>query len=144
MPSPDVSHLPLAPALAALLRATAEGVVFQDTAGRIVASNPRADQILGLAGAELHGQTSADRASETVRQDGSPFPADEHPAMVTLTTGEPQRDVVMGVRRPGGEVRWISSPASRSRRTGRSSASSPRSPTSPTASGCSSCCAPRR
>ena len=108
MPSPDVSHLPVPAALAALLRATAEGVVFQDARGRIVATNPRADQILGFAEAELHGQTSADRAGETLRQDGSPFPADEHPAMVTLATGEPQHDVVMGVRRPGGEVRWIS------------------------------------
>jgi len=107
MSSDDLRRLPAGPALEALLRATSEGVVFQDTEGRIVASNARADAILGRAADELQGQTSADRASQTVRQDGSPFPAEEHPAMVTLATGEPRHDVVMGVRRPDGEIRWI-------------------------------------
>ncbi len=107
MPSPDVTPLPISDALGALLEATGEGVVFQDAGGRIVASNARADEILGLAEAELRGQTSSDRETLTVREDGSPFPGDQHPAMVALATGEPQRDVVMGVRRPGGELRWI-------------------------------------
>ncbi len=108
MASPDLTHLPIRAALAGLLRSTSEGVVFQDLDGRIIASNEQADRILGLTEDELHGQTSNDRAAETVRQDGSPFPGEEHPAMVALATGTSQRDVVMGVRRPGGEVRWIS------------------------------------
>jgi response regulator RpfG family c-di-GMP phosphodiesterase len=43
-----------------------------------------------------------------IREDGSPFPGEEHPTMVSVRTGEPQRDVVMGVESPDGLTRWIS------------------------------------
>jgi PAS domain S-box-containing protein len=43
-----------------------------------------------------------------VREDGTPFPGMEHPAMVTLRTGQPVRGVVMGVWNPQrNERRWI-------------------------------------
>jgi diguanylate cyclase (GGDEF)-like protein/PAS domain S-box-containing protein len=94
-------------ALAALLATGDLGVVFQDTAGRIVTANDRALAILGLPAGVLEGQTSHDRAPLTIREDGTPFPGDEHPAMVALRTGAPQRGVLMGVHRPGGDLRWI-------------------------------------
>lgn len=43
-----------------------------------------------------------------MREDGSPFPGNEHPAMVTLATGKSLSDVVMGIQQPSGERRWIS------------------------------------
>ncbi|HLF96322.1 MAG TPA: PAS domain S-box protein [Methylococcaceae bacterium] len=91
-----------------LVTAMAEGVVFQDAGGRITAANPRAERMLGLTAEQLAGQTSLDRAPYTVKDDGTPFPGELHPAMVALRTGQPQADVVMGIHRPDGTLAWIS------------------------------------
>jgi PAS domain S-box-containing protein len=84
-----------------------EGVVFQSADGSIVAANPAAEQILGVPVTELGGRDSNDPRWAAVREDGSPFPGEQHPSMVTLRTGAPQTDVVMGLRRPDGERIWI-------------------------------------
>lgn len=45
----------------------------------------------------------------TVREDGSVFPAEEHPSMIALRTGKAVRNIVMGAFNPTlGERRWIS------------------------------------
>ena len=91
-----------------LFNAMGEGAVFQDPAGRIIAVNAAAEVIEGRSAAQLMGMTSDASDWDAVRADGSPFPGTEHPAMVTLRTGAPQVGVVMGIRRPDGERRWLS------------------------------------
>lgn len=91
-----------------LVASMAEGVVFQAADGSIIAVNPAAEKILGLTAPEMRGQTSADLDYRTIIEDGSPFPAEQHPAMLTLRTGEPQVDVTMGIRKADGVVTWIS------------------------------------
>lgn len=86
----------------------AEGLTVQDATGAIVAWNRSATRILGLSGDQLVGRTSLDPRWRALREDGSPFPGSEHPAMVALRTGRPQRDVPMGVHKPDGEIMWIS------------------------------------
>ena len=86
----------------------AEGLTVQDASGAIVAWNQSASRILGLSGDQLVGRTSLDPRWQALREDGSPFPGTDHPAMLTLRTGAPPRDVLMGVHNPDGEVRWIS------------------------------------
>lgn len=87
----------------------AQGVVYQDTQGRIVAANPAAERILGLGLADLRARDSEDARWLCQREDGSPFPGQDHPAMVALRTGHPVEGVVMGVPRPpDAEMRWIS------------------------------------
>ena len=39
--------------------------------------------------------------------DGSAFPGEEHPATVTLRTGQPQRNVHTGPHTPDGKMSWI-------------------------------------
>ncbi|MFO1478838.1 MAG: PAS domain S-box protein [Turneriella sp.] len=90
-----------------LVTAMAEGVVFQDAEGKIIATNPAAQMIEGRGEAEMLGKTSSDAQWGAIKDDGSPFPGDEHPAMVTLRTGQPQENVVMGIKRPSGERRWL-------------------------------------
>lgn len=85
-----------------------DGVVMQDAEGQIVLSNPAAAEILGLTVDQMMGRTSMDPRWNAIRPDGSEFPGDEHPAMVTLRTGQPQRDVIMGVLKPDGVETWIS------------------------------------
>jgi two-component system cell cycle sensor histidine kinase/response regulator CckA len=92
----------------AMLAAMAAGVVCQDSSGRIVYCNPAAERILGLPAEQIMGTTPADPLWRSVREDGSVFPPQEHPAQVTLRTGRPSRDVVMGLPRPDGTVTWIS------------------------------------
>src|SRR5205823_5214398 len=43
-----------------------------------------------------------------IHEDGSAFPGEAHPVMVTLRTGRACSNVVMGVRKPSGELTWIS------------------------------------
>ncbi|MBI1395912.1 MAG: PAS domain S-box protein [Betaproteobacteria bacterium] len=93
--------------LRGILSSMVEGVVKQDTSGRIVAANERASQILGLTEDQLMGRDSMDPHWRCMREDGSPFPGEEHPAMVVLRTGSPVRDCVMGVHLPRGEQVWI-------------------------------------
>lgn len=94
--------------LRSIFDALAEGVVLQDAQGGIVESNRAATQILGLDEAEMAGRRSIDPRWHTVHEDGSPYPGTNHPAMVTLRSGHPIRDAVMGVRKPNGALTWIS------------------------------------
>lgn len=93
-----------------LLAATMlQGVVHQDAEGRIISMNPAAERILGKTREEFLGQTSVSVEHDTIHEDGSPFPGQEHPAMVALHTGQIVRDVVMGVYNPRlRDYRWIS------------------------------------
>jgi diguanylate cyclase (GGDEF)-like protein/PAS domain S-box-containing protein len=91
-----------------VLASLVEGIAVQDLTGKIVAFNASALRILGLSAEQLTGRTSLDPTWAAVHADGSPFPGEQHPAMVTLRTGEPLLGVLMGVRLPGGGTRWIS------------------------------------
>ncbi|MBI2684451.1 MAG: PAS domain S-box protein, partial [Actinobacteria bacterium] len=93
---------------ALILQTMAEGVVVQDRDGAIRSCNPGAERILGLTADQMTGRTSLDPRWRAVREDGSDFPGPEHPAMVTLATGQGLRDVIMGVHVPDGALRWIS------------------------------------
>ena len=88
--------------------ALAEGIVLQAPDGAIYACNAAAEAILGLAKDRMIGRTSVDRMWRSIHEDGSPFPGEAHPAMVTLATGEPCASVVMGVHRPDDTLAWIS------------------------------------
>lgn len=84
------------------------GVVVHDGAGAIIWGNPAAETILGLTQDNLAGRTSIDPRWQAVREDGAPFPGEEHPAMVVLRTGGSVESVIMGVRNPVEErTRWI-------------------------------------
>ncbi|MBD2465468.1 GAF domain-containing protein [Oscillatoria sp. FACHB-1407] len=86
----------------------AEGIVLQQADGQITACNTSAERILGLTQDQMMGRTSIDPRWQAIHEDGSPFPGETHPAMVTLRTGEPQSNVIMGVHKPNGSLTWIS------------------------------------
>lgn len=86
----------------------AQGVVFQDAAGRIEMANPAAERILGLSLDQMQGKTSADPEWRSIHEDGSPFPGEEHPAMEALRTGREVNNVLMGVfHSKTNAYRWI-------------------------------------
>jgi PAS domain S-box-containing protein len=89
-------------------RRMARGFIYQDHEGKIVSANAVAEKILGLSLGEMAGRTSSDPRWRAVREDGSELPGDQHPSMVALRTGQPVRDVVMGVFNPSENAyRWI-------------------------------------
>ncbi|CAN5773685.1 ATP-binding protein [soil metagenome] len=94
--------------LSVLFDAMAEGVVVQNSDGLITHTNTSAERILGLTRDQIAGRRSVDPQWACVREDGTPFPGADHPAMVTLRTGEASRNVIMGVHKPGGQLTWIS------------------------------------
>jgi PAS domain S-box-containing protein len=84
------------------------GIVFQEASGRIVSANPAAARILGLALDQLRDCALNDPRWRAIREDGAPFPGEEHPAMVALRTCKPVLDVIMGVFHPAsGTCRWL-------------------------------------
>ncbi len=91
-----------------VLAAMAEGVVIQGADGAIQMCNASAERILGLSREEMSGRTSVDSHWHAIHEDGTVFEGAQHPAMVTLHTGEPCTDVIMGVHKPNGELSWIS------------------------------------
>ncbi len=91
-----------------LFLAMEAGVVYLDASAAIVDANPAAERLLGLTRDELLRRTSEDARWGAVHEDGTPFPDEQHPAMVALRTGRPVRDVTMGVLDGHSrEERWL-------------------------------------
>ncbi len=91
-----------------VIEVLAEGIVLQDTNGAILTCNVAAEEILGLTKDQMIGLTSLDSQWQAIHEDGSPFPGENHPAMVTLRTGNPCYNVIMGIHKPDGSLTWVS------------------------------------
>ena len=92
----------------AVFMTMAEGVVCQSASGEITAVNPAAERIQGRSARQMLGLTSDSPHWEAIHADGTPFPGTDHPSMMTLRTGEPYSNVIMGIRKPDGTRTWIS------------------------------------
>ncbi len=84
-----------------------EGVVLQYANGTIGACNPSAERILGLPPDQMIGWTLIDPDWQMIKEDGTPFPTETHPAICTLRTGKAYTDSIIGVEKPDGEVLWL-------------------------------------
>ena len=92
-----------------LFETMTQGVVYQDTDGRIISANPAAERILGLSLDQIQERTSLDSRWHSIHEDGTIFSGDTHPTMVALKTGKPVLNVIMGIFHPKEEdYRWIS------------------------------------
>ncbi|MBW4688022.1 MAG: PAS domain S-box protein [Komarekiella atlantica HA4396-MV6] len=92
-----------------VVTAMQEGVVLKDADnGRIIACNTSAEHILGLTADEMIGRTPEDPHWQVICEDGSPFPSENYPSLVSLRTGKPCSNVVMGIYKPNGQLAWIS------------------------------------
>jgi PAS domain S-box-containing protein len=91
-----------------LYKTVSGGIVVEDTDGRIIEANDMACELLGLSLDQMQGRTSMDPRWQSIREDGTPFPGEEHPVMVTLRTGKPVRNTIMGIYHPKeGTHKWI-------------------------------------
>ena len=92
----------------ALFETMAQGVVYQDQDGKIIAANPAAEKILGLPIEQMLGRTPKELHWKTIHEDESGFPEETHPSMVALRTGEFVESVIMGFYSPqAGKYSWL-------------------------------------
>ncbi len=91
----------------AVIAAIAEGIVLRDKNGRIVACNASAERILGRTLDQMRGNVYFDSSWKTIRENGSPFPDAERPVNAALRTGQLQSNVVVGMRKPEGNLLWL-------------------------------------
>ncbi len=91
-----------------MVSAMAEGVVLQDRSGAVQTYNLAAERILGLPETRMNLPIPNLLVRRAVREDGTPFPEEMQPVALTLATGEPQRDIIMGVPKPNDGLTWIS------------------------------------
>lgn len=92
----------------AVVNSLNEGIVIYDSSGSIVAANDAAERILGLSRDQIIGRSPLDPGWQALRENREPFPAEEQPGAVTVRSGMPLRDVIMGVRKGDGTVIWLS------------------------------------
>ena len=85
-----------------------EGVCLQAPSGEILAVNSAAERIEGRSAEEMLGRTLGDLQLGAIGEDGAPLPDQLHPSMVSLRTGEPQKNALMGIHRPDGTLVWLS------------------------------------
>jgi diguanylate cyclase (GGDEF)-like protein/PAS domain S-box-containing protein len=93
--------------LNALWAALPVGVVVHDERGHVADANRAAERLLGLSLAQLQGRDPTDRRWKAVRDDGSPYPGEDYPAVRTLRTGQSFPNEIMGIHLPDGELRWL-------------------------------------
>lgn len=85
-----------------------EGLIVMDTEGVILVCNESAEQIFEMTRGEVQKWKPLNPSYAARREDGSPFPQGSYPLVVSLRSGRPQRDVVMGLPRPDGQLLWVS------------------------------------
>jgi len=90
----------------AVVEGVEAGIILQDKSGHILTWNRTAARIFGIDEAEALRHTSTSRNWSTIHEDGTPFPGEDHPSQHTLRTGQPMRDVIMGVQGPD-KTTWI-------------------------------------
>lgn len=84
-----------------------EGVILQDADGKTLTANAHAEKLLGLTVDKMQAKTLVNPAWRTIYQDGSPFPHDMLPHVLTLRNGKPCTDVILGIQKPKDELIWL-------------------------------------
>jgi PAS domain S-box-containing protein len=92
----------------ALLQSMIEGMIMQDSDGKIIQFNQAALDILGLSEEQLKDQEHHAFPEKDLYEWDKVFPGRNHIGMNSIKTGVIQRNIVLQIFRPEGEIRWIS------------------------------------
>ena len=91
-----------------LINSLPVGVMTILANGKIENCNRRGAEILGLSEDVIIGHFFSVSSWKAIRPDGTAFPIHQFPAAVSLQTGFPQRNVVLGIEKPFGGRVWLS------------------------------------
>ena len=84
-----------------------EGMLLTDTSGRMIAWNPSALRILGIEEGDVEPKLQA-IARRLTNEHGETLGVERLPSRVTMVTGKPKRDVILGVPLDDGRHIWLS------------------------------------
>ena len=84
-----------------------EGVILVSPESAIVQHNQAALNILEVSTRSLAGIQVADFNLKTIHEDGTEFPAHDHPAMITIRKNIPQHNVIMGIVLQNNTTKWL-------------------------------------
>jgi PAS domain S-box-containing protein len=93
--------------LSALFAAMSEGLLIYAKDGQIIEANSEAETILGFTRDQLLDKTLIDSQWRFIQEDGTPFPAGEHLATLTLSTGKAAKNRILGIRLPDARLCWV-------------------------------------
>ncbi|MGQ0545241.1 MAG: PAS domain S-box protein [Betaproteobacteria bacterium] len=86
-----------------------DGILVYDRSLNVVFANRAAERILGLARAEIVGAAGFTSLLPCIHEDGRPLdPETERPTRVTVRSGRPLTNYVVGIQRGEGKVTWLS------------------------------------
>ena len=91
-----------------VIASLAEGVLLIERNGRVSAFNEQVATLLDSVGSDFFQQDGESKPWSVVQDDGTPLAQDCYPSAVTFRTGEPQQDVVIGIRHADGRRQWLS------------------------------------
>lgn len=91
-----------------LIETLSDGVLLINIDGTIGAANKRATEILDVTEEQLLHKNNGVSAWKAFKEDNTPATMYDYPAFITLTTGLPQLDVVMGIDQKDGKRKWLS------------------------------------
>ena len=91
-----------------VIASLAEGVLLIERDGRVSAFNEQVSSLLGNLGNDFFRPGHVPRPWVVVQNDGTPLGPDSFPSAVTFRTGEPQQDVVLGIRHADDRYQWLS------------------------------------
>ncbi len=77
---------------------TENGIILQSRTGKILTWNKGAEKVFGFKESDVVGINALEGVWDCFYEDGSPYPPEEHPSMVTFKTGKPCRGANMLVR----------------------------------------------
>ncbi len=91
----------------AIYAALPHGVLVINRTGQIVELNESGCHMLGLSRADVEGHVLAEMPWRIVRPDRSALTLCESPPVIALTSGQAQRNVIIGFDRRNGEQCWL-------------------------------------
>ncbi len=90
-----------------LIRTIQAAVVVHGGDTRILMTNEKARELLGLTEGQMTGKAAADLAWHFFREDGTVLPLEEYPVSRVLRTRRPVRAAVHRIQRPSGADLWV-------------------------------------
>lgn len=84
-----------------------DGIILRDKDGKVLTWNRAAEKILNLKPGQISNLLTIDHVRNAIHEDGTPFTPETHPAILTLKTGKPQHQVVMGITNTKKQHKWI-------------------------------------
>lgn len=85
-----------------------QGVILIDQGGMVSICNQTALDMLGITESQILGKSIMDFDGDVIHEDGTPFNSEDFPVNIVFKTGQPVRNIVMGIYKSAGKnLVWL-------------------------------------